>query len=65
MPRRLLVRLRRRLEASSLRMSDPVRLELERELLELMTPTIAGDDALTGAAVIVVRTSRSATCRRP
>lgn len=41
MPRRLLVRLRRRLDASYLRVSDPVRLELERELLDLMTPTVA------------------------
>lgn len=38
MHRRLLVRLRARLEVSPLPQTDPVRLELEAELIDLMTP---------------------------
>lgn len=37
MPRRMLVRLLRRLEASTLRVTDRVRLDLEAELVALMT----------------------------
>jgi hypothetical protein len=39
MPRRLLVRLALRLAKSPLPLLDPVRLDLEREIIDLMTPT--------------------------
>ncbi len=56
MPRHLLVRLRRRLDASSLRISDPVRLDLERELVDLMAPATMREPPL----VIVIHTDPQA-----
>jgi hypothetical protein len=51
MPRRLLVRLALRLAASPLPLLDEVRLDLERELIDLMTPT---STVRVGPVVIVV-----------
>lgn len=51
MPRRLLVRLRLRLERSPLPLLDPVRLEIERELIDLTTPTVIAQARPVGVLV--------------
>lgn len=52
MPRRLLVRLFARLDRSPLRMTDPVRLALERELIELLVEDDRHAQPLVNVAVV-------------
>ncbi len=48
MPRRLLLRLKHRLDRSPLPLADPVRLELERELVELLLEDARRDGRQSG-----------------